>query len=221
MGLVLSAGLALMYALAPDKGRLHAENGPLEDLQLALWLASVCVAAAAVWRWRRSWRDRLQGIWLGVLALLAAGRELDMQILLTPQHLGRFGIHYRIDWLLDPRASLPLRVALIVLTVAVVGLMLYPPSRLRLPAWRMLRAGDAVLGLIGVAVGCLLAGFVIDDTLRGSRHIPFDVRQALEECVELFGAAAYLAATVVMRRCPLAERYRRAGLPAPPDAGAA
>ena len=204
--------LILAYAVVEFPESIHRENGPLENMQLTLWLLSAGVAAWAYRRWTDA-ADRLHAFWMALVALLAALREVDAHLLLGPQYLGRFGIVYRLDWLLNSAVSLPLRVGFVTAVAALVGAVLYPLSRLRLPYARLARRGDAAAGLLALAFLLIPSGYACDDLLRPVVFMSKTTRQAIEESAEFLGAAAYLGSAFAFAQTSLARRLRHAGSP--------
>lgn len=189
IGLFVAATAPWLIALSPDTRTLSAEGGVLESAQLGLWslsvAASIAVAARARGRQAR-WGTAL----LGLMASAALARELDLHIWLNPAHLGEWGVRYRIDWWLDGKVPILLKLgwALVGLVVAgVVGLMAYQ-ARGR-PRW-----SEARPRLFVAAGVCLFTGFVCDDLLRN--RVDLATAQLVEELAELVGALLFLAAVV-------------------------
>lgn len=206
-GLILTLGIT-MAALAVRKlDELYLENGPLENMAMALWLLSAFAAAAAYRRWTGH-IDRIMAFWIALIACLAALREADAQILLNPAVIGRFGIHYRIDWLLDPNTSILLKLAYAGLAILIAFAVLSPLYWLRSRFWRLTLSGDAGIGMLIVAVAGIAIGYSMDDLLRGTPMMTKAVRQLVEESGEFLGAIAFLAGSLLLWKSPISERIR-------------
>lgn len=182
--------LLLIATLVLSPGRwLVSESGPIEVAQVACWVLSAGFAVVVARR-VTSHTARWSTILLGVLAVLALLRELDMHELLNPDVIGPWGVHYRIDWWLDPAE--PLGVKALWVGVLVLGTLI-----VAYPAWRARGKPDcrrARPRLVVAAVLCLAGGLVIDDLLREVfATIP---SQIVEESLEFLGCVFFLAAVV-------------------------
>jgi hypothetical protein len=208
VGMILILGVIACARAVPELDMLFMENGPLENLSVALWLLSAFAAAAAYRRWTLP-LDRLAAFWTAAVACLAALREVDAHHLLCPPVLGRFGIQYRISWLLDPHASILLKLAYAVFILLILSLVLVPLLRLRPPFWRLARGGDAAMGMfIMTGVGMFL-GYSLDDLLRGSPLMVKAVRQLTEETSECLAALAFCTGALLLWKVPVSERIRQ------------
>lgn len=209
---IVSIGLlAVVVLVAADDSRasLIAEDGPIENAQLIAWLFSavVCVVACVRGPLRD---DRLLWCWRGVLALLIAARELDLQEKLNSDVVGRLGVHYRIDWWLDDTVPLWLRAGWGFVGLVTVVLLIAPPLLVRPPTLRLLRAGEITTWLFVAAFGLLFIGYAFDDLLgRGTIIESIHATQTIEEFAELAGAAAYLGSCVTGLREPYSVRKAR------------
>lgn len=207
IGLILILGITSAALAVRQLDELYLENGPLENMAMALWLLSAFAAAAAYRRWTGR-LDRVMAFWIVLISCLAALREADAQVLLNPAVIGRFGVHYRIDWLLDRETSLLLKLAYAGLAILVVFAVFSPLYLLRSRFWRLTRAGDAGVGMLIVAVAGIVIGYSLDDLLRGSPVMTKAVRQLVEESGEFLGAIAFLAGSLLLWKSPLSERIK-------------
>ena len=199
--------------LLPTLHPLVSEEGWLERLSWVFWLLSVIVALATLRRWPTR-PDRLLAGWTALVALLAFLRELDLHVFLNPKHLGSYAVRYRIDWWLNGDVSFWLKIGWLCVFLTLLAALLYPPWALRLRVFRMARRGDAVVGLFFLAAGLSVLGVITDDLLRGSKLIPFAVRQTVEEGSEMFGAAAFFASALLRWWAPLNVYLRATETPA-------
>jgi hypothetical protein len=211
---VVAIGVAAL--LLPTLHPLVSEDGWLESLSWGFWLLSAIVALATLRRWPTR-PDRLLAGWTALVALLAFLRELDLHVFLNPKHLGNYAVRYRIDWWLNGDVSFWLKIGWLTVFLALLTALLYPPWALRLRVFRMARRGDPVVGLFFLAVGLSVLGIVTDDLLRGSKMIPFGVRQTVEEGSEMLGAAAFFASTLLRWWKPLHVYVRATAPPAAVD----
>ncbi len=193
-----------MYLAWPDWHEVHAEGGPLEILQLAGALGSLLTAFVIVLRQRG--RDRLNGVWLLTLFLLLVARELDLQEQLNEEVLGEWAVSYRLRWWMS--WEVPLWPKLMWGGVAaVLGAALFiPPTIVRAPALRLLRAGDAGAWLFAGGALFYGLGYVLDDVLGRGVLVDGDQGQVMEETCELIGAASFFASTFFTCRFSLAAR---------------
>jgi hypothetical protein len=171
------------------------EDGPLEDVQMALWLASAGLAAVLAWR-RRPGDARKVFVLFLFGALVVAAREADLHEAITPgsQHhpgvLGEWGVRFRGDWWRSTTAPVGPRVlwAAIGVTLAAVtvrvlgratGPLLRPGSRYR-----------ALMPPLLVVAGLFFVGFGLDDLVRG--RVPLRWSQVVEETLETVAACLFL-----------------------------
>lgn len=167
-----------------------SESGPIENLQVVCWLASAGIAFFGASRPRRP-RQRLWLIGMGVLALAASARELDLHTMLNPETLGSWGVRYRIDWWID--GSKPI---LPKLMWAVGGLgvivMLVVPLLLSVTPWRSrFRPRPLTKTLLVVAVAGMFGGWATDDLFRSALQKDKHWSVPLEESFELMAPTAY------------------------------
>lgn len=208
LSLILAITVIAVLVQKPDI--LYMESGPLENMSITLWLLSAFAAAAAYRRWTGK-IDRLVAFWVALISCLATLREADAHILLNPAVIGSLGIHYRIDWLLDPRASLLLKLGYATLFTVLVGAIFGPLFVLRSRFWRLTRAGDAGIGMLIVAAVGILLGYVMDDLLRNSPLMTKAIRQLTEESGEFLGAIAFLSGSLLLLKLPVSQRLIRKG----------
>jgi hypothetical protein len=212
---VLVGALVLAYSLAARPALLHAEGGPIEDIQFGGWLVGALVCAVLALRGRRR-GDRLMPAWLGVLAVGCAARELDLHEKLNSDVIGSLGVHYRIDWWLDGAVPLWLKAGWALVALVVLALVVLPPLLVRPPTARLLRAGDAGTWLLLLAGLLLFGGYAFDDLFGRGRFIEdVQVTKAIEESLELGGVAAFLGSVLAGFGAPLSVRARRVGRGSP------
>lgn len=196
VAVVVSVATAVFVAvlLVSDKSLLYKENSILENASIVVWAISavfaVSIAIAPVAR-----EDRLLGLWLFVLSLLATLRELDAQILLNPKTLGEYGVRYKISWWLDGSVPILLKLAWGLLFLGIAFLLLWPVFKARLRLQQMVRTLDLRVLLFGAALVFLAMGFAVDDLMRGSTLVTLETRQMVEETSELIGSIVFLLAT--------------------------
>ncbi len=207
IGLILILGITVIAIAVRQMDLLYVENGPLENMAMGLWLLSAFAAAAAYRRWTGR-MDRIMTFWIALISCLAALRDADAHILLNPAVIGRFGIHYRIDWLLDPNTSILLKLAYGGLVILILGAVFGPLYMLRSRFWRLTRTGDAGVGMLIVALAGIVVGYTMDDLLRNSPLMSTAVRQLTEESSEFLGALAFLAGALLLWKSPVSERLR-------------
>lgn len=187
------AMIPVAYLGTNEPYKLTAENGAIESYQLGLWTMSIL--SAIVVSLRVSDRQAKWGtIALGVLAVGALARELDLHIYLNPNMIGDWGVRYRIDWWLDRGVSFWLKLMWVGIGLAVAFIIGFPIWMARgKPRWREARPRLVILALMFLAVG-----FVADDLLRGRLDPEFG--RLLEELGELLGAMFYLGAVLAPER---------------------
>jgi hypothetical protein len=181
-------------------GEVFSEGHVVQTAQAVLWALSAVVALATAGR-----RRGLDGVvlaWQGALALLALARELDLHELLhaaTP-------IHFRSRWLLESDASLWWKAGVLGLVLA-VALVVVAPLVVFRARWRtLLRRGDRETWLLVAALGCLAAGYLVDDIVGRLAGIDRARTKPVEETLELVGALAYWLSVEGERARPLTTR---------------
>jgi hypothetical protein len=207
--------LALASALTSERARLYAEGGVVESLSAACWLLVLVLSPLAARR-HAVRLDRLLFAWLIVFSVLAGARELDLHVLLNPSHLGELGVRYRITWFFARDVNVLRRLVWSAVALLLATSLIAPLVALRRPMARLMREGDAAVGLLLLAVGCLAAGYVADDVLRGTQVVPLDLRQAWEETLELLGALFFVTSTGCLFFRPLSTRARQDAAPVRP-----
>lgn len=190
------AAEGVLYAAWPDPIQVHAENGPLEIAQAGTWTVAAGLGAWAAVR-RGNMRNRPLLLWLALLAILAAARELDLHQYANPRQIGQFGVRFRLDWWTHDTTSWWLKGAWLLTGSVLIALMAVPPLLLRWPIVHAARAGHAWAGLLLLAVACMGAGYVSDDVLRHA-GLDRETLQGIEETLETLGAAAFLACVVLV-----------------------
>lgn len=174
-----------------------AESGPIENLQVVVWLASAGIAFFGASRPRRP-RERFWLIGMGVLALAAAARELDLHILLNPETLGSWGVRYRIDWWFDTTVPIWPKLAWAV-AGAIAFVSLVVPLLLSITPWRdRFRPSPRAKVLLGVAVVGIFGGWATDDLFRSALVEGRHWSVPLEESFELMAPVAYAMALLAV-----------------------
>lgn len=210
---VLVVGIATQTVISVED--IIQEGGFLEALSVSFWFVAILFSLGAIFLWRER-DDRLTAAWMGVIALMAGLRELDLHHFIRPDYLNSYGVHFRIKWWLDGNVSLALKTGWALIFAIVLVTLAYPPLRVRLPVLQMARRGNAMVGALLLAVFlCGLGGF-IDDRLREATFVSRELRQLTEETSELLGAMAFAASAWLRLRFPLAEHVQSAGLSARP-----
>lgn len=218
LGSLLVGILGVLFHLAPTPAfphqdhhvtfraeYLHAEHGLYESAGITMLLGAA-VAAVALAPLVTDTPSRAILLWLGSIALIAAVRELDLHILLSPEYLGRYGVRYRIDWWLDHDVSI-LRKFLWAAAFGIAGAwLILPPLVFRaytFPAARNLR--DTSVQMLILTALFWGAGAAIDDLLRGAGSET--VKRTIEEAVETIGALCFLLAATGYAAVPISRRF--------------
>ncbi len=199
-----SLSLVLLYLSLGLSGRSFfiEEGGPLEWLQIVLWLLS-CGLGFALFLRARTPLDRMTAFWLTVVGLLAMAREFDAQVLLNPETIGSWGLRYRIDWWLSTDASVLLRLFWLGVFLLLGAALTVPLFHMKIPFVRLVRSGDVASGLFVLSILFLFLGFACDDLLRETTLLAPHKRSFGEETFELAGAGAYLSVVIaLMKRHP-------------------
>lgn len=166
-----------------------AEGGHIESMQVGLLVVTAVVAFLFAQRIKNRQSSSMTCL-LGVFALLAMARELDLHVWLNPEKLGDWGVRYRIDWWLDGQVPIKIKLVWLAVFATVGGVLGWLMVRLRGPvSWRSTRAR-----LLIFTVFFYFVGFTCDDLLR--HRVDLRVAQWIEEIAELFAAAALLGATL-------------------------
>ena len=205
ISLIIALGITVTVVFIQRPEILYMENGPLANMQLSLWLLSAFAAAYAYRRWTGG-VDRLVAFWVALIGCLAALREVNAHRLLTPDIIGRFGIHYRIEWLFDPQTSILLKLAYACLFLVLIGAIFGPLLFMRSRFWSLTRAGDPGIGMLLVAAAGLGLGYLMDDLFRGSPLMNRAVRQLAEETGNFLIALAFLAGSLLLCKAPVSKR---------------
>jgi len=202
---VLFAGAAVSYLVADDPIQVHAEVGFIEWAQTGVLGACVVLAALLAKRWQAE--RAAAAAWRGVIAFLAFVREQDLHEPLHPETLGSLGLHFRLDWWLDPAQPLGAKVLWALVAAAAAATVTLPIIAASPRPLRLLRAGDASAWLVAASAALTLGGWVLDDALRG--WFPREPAQAMEELAELVAYVLFLASILALtepRRAPSAAR---------------
>jgi hypothetical protein len=182
-------------------GELFAEGHAVQTAQAVVWALSAVLALATA-SGRRRPLDRAVAGWLGVLAALALVRELDLHEVLhatTP-------IHFRTRWLLESDASRWWKAGVLGLGLLGAAVVLVPPIALPVPWRTLLRRGDRETWLLLAALGCLAAGYFLDDIVGRWAAVDRGSTKIVEEALELVGAAAFWMCVEGERARPLTTR---------------
>jgi hypothetical protein len=188
--------------------KIAGEGGVLETLQSVMWASSALLGLVAGLSARRS-RDRLNLLWLGVVASGILLRESDGHEWFNPEVIGPWGLHYRLDWWTD--GSVPVVIKLLWLgLIAFAGITLVAPLLLARPdGLAQLRRRDVGAVMFILAIACIAFGWVADDLLGRGLLVPPAVSKVFEETGELIGAAAYLVSVLASALEPLDLREGR------------
>jgi hypothetical protein len=197
--------LSIAYMISPNPTRLHAEDGVIEWLSFGCWIVSILICFKALSR-QNNRVDSLVFCWACLICVLAAARELDAQILLNPKYLGEFGVRYKTIWFLSSEVSILLRLFWFSIFLTIGGIITWPLFVVRKAILRMMRSGDAAAGFLLLSLIGSATGFVFDDILRNTTLLDMDLRQAIEETVELFGALFFLICIASLLWKPFSER---------------
>jgi hypothetical protein len=189
------------FASSAVVAELFSEGHAVQTAQAVLWALSAVVALATASR-RRGVLDRGVAAWQGALAFGALVRELDLHERLhaaTP-------VHFRLRWLLESDASLWWKAGVVGLVLLAVGVALAPVVVWRAHWWTLLRRGDRDTWLLLAALGCVLAGYLLDDVVGRWARTDRARTKIVEEVLELAGAAVFWAAVEGERARPLTVR---------------
>ena len=182
-------------------GEHFSEGQAVQTAQAVVWALSAVVALATASAPRRP-LDRAVASWLGILALLALVRELDLHELLhtsTP-------VHFRLRWLLESDASIWWKAGVLGLVLAGVAVVLVPPIALPIPWRTLLWRGDRATWLLLWALGCLSAGYLLDDIVGRWAGVDRTQTKIVEEALELVGVVAFWMSVEAERARPLTAR---------------
>lgn len=210
IGLGVLAVAGVMALLLPLNAVVR-EGGPLETLHLLCWCAASVAAFVLAGLGGLPARERVLRCWLGLLALLAAARELDLHEKLNPERgpLGDWGVRYRLDWWLDPAMPLGAKLVWAVIGVMLAAVLIAPPLWAR-PRWpRLMLRGHAAYWLMAMGTGLVVAGYVADDFLGRGQFVSVDTSQLVEELLESAGVGLVLAGVVAVGRAWLTAEPAR------------
>lgn len=190
----------------------------LEWAAVAGWmLIGVCSIFACATHPHR--RGVLLGTWLGLLASLAALRELDLQVLLNPGNIHLLGlearqaVRFRFDWWMDASVSLALKGAWVAGLGSIAAAVILPFAFARYPWPRRLLHLDRWAVTTAAGFGLLLTAYVGDDLLAAGT-----ISMLIEEILEVVGVVLLVASAALLafQRVPLhgalmtqAERNKR------------
>ncbi|MFZ3138885.1 MAG: hypothetical protein WA126_16005 [Thermodesulfovibrionales bacterium] len=197
--------LCIAYMISPNPTRLHAEDGVIEWLSFGCWIVSILICFKALSR-QNNRADGLVFCWACLICVLAAARELDAQVLLNPKYLGQFGVRYKTIWFLSSEVSILLRLFWFAFFLTIGGIIIWPLVVMRKAILWLIRSGDAAAGFLLLSFIGSATGFVFDDILRETAFLDIDLRQAIEETVELFGATFFLICIASLLWKPFSER---------------
>jgi hypothetical protein len=177
----------------------------LEWTEVGVWIVIALVCAWGALR-MPTWRLALLAGWLGLLALLATVRELDLHVVLNPANIHLIGldesqaVRFRLDWWTDAETSVPLRLAWGSVFLVAGGALVLPFALGRYPWFSRLLARDAFPVLLALGVGLLGVCYIADDFVgRPLARAGYSVG-LFEETGELLGQLFILAGVVVFAR---------------------
>jgi hypothetical protein len=148
-------------------------------------------------------REVLLALWLGVMAGLAALRELDLHVLVNPGNIHllglkpEHGVRFRLDWWTSGRTSGMARAAWAAVGLVLAGLVILPVAVARVPWLTRLRQRDTVVVLLAVAAAAMAAGYIIDDLIARALSSPAAAAM-VEEGLEFTGEVLLAIASGVM-----------------------
>jgi hypothetical protein len=194
---VLIAAVVLAIKIHPKGFGIFDEHDSVESVSVCFWflttltcgLSCIFVAPSVAWRWCF--------VWLLVLSGLAALRELDIHEVLNPETLGDWGVRYRIDWWIAADTSILVRGLWALVALVLLFLLLYPLKQAK-TLWRPIRGNVSFMILLPVALAGLATGYICDDVLREAQFISSNLKRAIEETSELFGAALMFCSMVAL-----------------------
>lgn len=189
---VAALAVGITSVLLQGHDVLYREGGILETLAVVLWASSIGLCGYVALGVAQG-QQRSMVAWMGIVALLAMLRELDMDNMLNPDKLGAWGVRYRLDWWLNGNVNPLLKLGWGALFLTVGGMVLCVPIRQGQRWWQSLRRLEPAITFMAIAVLFLVLGAAIDDLLRKATFIPLSARQLVEETSETFGAAWFLA----------------------------
>jgi len=213
LSLLAPVGLAAWsFAIAAMSGRWEEvftyEGDFIELSQVSLW--GIGIGLAAWLGVRTQGRARGAVAWRGLIAMVALGRELDLQEMLNPEVLGGLGVRYRFDWWTDLSVPLLQKLMWVVIAAGVIVAFTAAVRRARPSTRQQLTCGHPAAWLTLLAVGFLGSGWVLDDLLRGM--LPKVPAMTAEELGELMGAGLFMASIVASGTEPWAIWRRRVRL---------
>lgn len=227
LGNAVGAAIALtagFLGAANTSGRdpVFFEAGPVEGLQLLLWIVALWAGGYALAR-APSRRDAWNAAWLMVLAALAFLRECDLHEAIDADHWPGYGVSFMLNWWTDGSVSV-VRKAVWALVFAGVGFGLaIPPLIVHAPAIKLFKRGDPGVWLIVVAFAWLALGYAADDLLGRGQFVREETSRAVEEAAELVGVAFFACSLIYTALEPLTRRIERldaarTNVPAPSNA---
>jgi hypothetical protein len=205
--LLLSGGLFIAILVRPT---LDLPTVAYEDMRLLevpqAWLWLVVAVLAGMGALRQTHRRGLLLLtWLGVIAVLAGLREMDLHVLLNPEHSHWLGIapesavRFRSRWWLEGPAPVTVRFAWAVAFLATGLLLVLPFALARYPWPRQLRRGRRFPWLVVGGFALLACGFLLDDAIgRPLDDAGIVDLSVLEEILELAGELLILVAVALL-----------------------
>ena len=174
---------------------IDGEGGPIEAAQVALWAFAAVIALTLAWRLRDK-AARWFTVWLGVLASLAAARELDLHVKLNPETLGDWGVRYRLDWWTDGSVSIGLKLMWFAIASVIGAAFIIPMLRAGTAVKQVLLRQRAVPILGAACLAMLFVGWASDDLLRQWTSKVEGV--LVEEGAELIGVCCFALAVILL-----------------------
>lgn len=216
LALLLAGGVfAAIIRSRVELQRVVAEEGVLELLNPWIWLACALVATIGCCR-RVARRDVCFFLWIGVLTVLGAIRELDYHVLLNSDNIHHLGLNadhavrFRIDWWTDAATPVAPRLAWGAVFVCALGCLTIPLVCARVRWKRLVLGLDAFAWSFGAGFACVAMGWAFDDIILRAYAAPPTWGKHAEEGVETLGQIFVLISLVLaVRRPPHARAIAR------------
>jgi hypothetical protein len=189
--------------------RIIEENGPVEMMQIAAWVAAGLLAIWALFRGRTG-RERLFAAWLALLCTLAFLRENDAHLWVNPRVIGEWGVHFRTRWWLSAEAPVLPRLLWLVVGIGAIAAVIMPIIKVSPRTLLLLRGRDGAWLILMLGMIALFGGYAFDDLLGRDQFVPKIYTKVAEEGLELVGAVLVAAAIALHGRITLTAREARA-----------
>jgi len=195
------AAIGVWSCLTRQKAPISDEGHVVETLQAGLWGFSALVALLAIARQPAS-ADRGFAAWMAAVGLVALWRALDLHVVLNQL----FPVRFKSLWLLDPTVPWWHRTTWVVLGIGLATALVAPLWRRCGPLMALLCGGDAGIGLIAIALACLVLGYVVDDVVGRGLVLSRSHSRIIEETIALLDVLAWCASSLVHWRWPLTSK---------------